>query len=153
MKKISLLIICLGYLLVAGCAESQKKSSITAVPGAMVTDGTITFEATGKAALTDVDDPLARVKAEAAAATTAKANLLELIKGAQIKSNIVVADLMYQSSKTTATVMGWMSRAKVTIAETPERLAPGSIVVAKATLTLDMADLANLQPKVLTLTE
>lgn len=112
MKKISLLIICLGYLLVAGCAESQKKSSIVTVPGAVVTDGMIIFEATGKAALTDLEDPLAKVKAEAAAAATAKANLLELIKGAEITSNVTVADLMYQSSNTTLKIMGWLSRTR-----------------------------------------
>lgn len=150
MKKISLLVICLGYLLVAGCAE---KSSITLVPGAVVTEGMVTFEATGKAALIDIDDPLARVKTEAAAATTAKANLLELVKGARINSTLVVSDLMYQSSKTKSTVMGWLSRAKVTIVSTPERLAPGTIIEAKATLSLNMAALASLQPKPLTLTE
>jgi hypothetical protein len=156
MKKFSLLSICLVFLLVAGCGPQPQKEAaqMQFIPGAVVSeDGAITFSASGKAAIADVDDPLARIKAEAAAAATAKSNLLELIKGAKISTNTVIADLMYESSKTEMEVMGWLSRAKVTITETSGRLVPGAIVEAIATLTLDQETFARLVPEELTFTE
>lgn len=153
MKKLCLFtLVCL--LVVVGCGPKKKASQMQFIPGAVVSDdGKITFSATGKSAITDIDDPLAKIKAEAAAATTAKANLLELVKGARISSDIVIADLMYQSSTTKATVMGWLSRATITITESAGRLASGAIVEALASITLDKDTIANLIPQELTITE
>ena len=155
MKKLGLFTLVCLLVVVVGCGPGQKKATqMQFVPGAeMLDDGSITFTASGKSAIVDINDPLARIKAEAAAATTARSNLLELIKGARISSDVVVADLMYKSSTTKTMVMGWLSRAKVTITQRAGRLAPGAIVEATATLTLDKEALANLSPEELTITE
>ena len=153
-SKLSLVILCLLVVGGMGCGPGKKASQIGFIPGADVSDdGAITFMASGKSAVGDIGDPLARIKAEAAAAATAKSNLLELIKGAKISSNTTIADLVYGSSTTESEVIGWLSRAKVTITETPGRLASGAVVEAIATLTLDKDTIANLSPKELTLTE
>ncbi len=156
MKKLSLAILFCCLLVVIGisCGPQKKAPQIQFIPGADVSDdGAITFSASGKSAIGDIDDPLARIKAEAAAATTARSNLLKLIKGAKISADTTVADLMYESSTTKSTVMGWLSRAKISLTESTGRLAPGAIVEAIATLTLDKDTLANLSAKELTFTE
>ena len=153
MKKLSLVILwCLLIVIGIGCTPGQKVSQI--VPGAEISDdGAITFEASGKSAIGDIDDPLARIKAEAAAATTARSNLLVLIKGTKISTDTSIADLMYESSITKSTVMGWISRCKITVSESSGRLTPGAIVEAIATLTLDKDTITNLAPEDLTYTE
>ena len=126
-------------VLCVGCAA-------TVVPGA-TTDkaGRSVFSARGQAIAAKEDDPVARAEAEVAAAVIAKANLLELVKGAHVESGVSVGDLMLKSQEAKVEVEGFLSRATVVVEPAAaSRLGSSPIVTATATLVLDCEDLANL---------
>jgi len=151
MKKWTLMLVAVVAVVLAGCQQMQR---IGYIPGATVgADGMVVFSAEGKSVVTNPDDPLSEVKAEVAAATLAKANLLEVIKGAPITSETNVSDLLYKNSEAELRVEGWLSRAVVTFEPREGRIAPSPIVCATATLTLDKKALMDLMPAQGTLVE
>jgi hypothetical protein len=125
--------------------------SSTAPSGAQVTEnGTFLFTATGQS-VANATDPASIAKAEIAAATIAKANLLESIKGALISNSVSVNNLMLESQAATATVQGWLSRAQVTITRVeptetklPVERNPMEIITAVASLEVAKDDVENL---------
>jgi len=129
----------LGLLLV-GCAAPV-------IPGAEVTeDGCYVFKAVGTSVVAKEDDPLSLVEAQVAACTMARANLLELVKGAMIESDVSVGDLMFKSQEARVSVAGFLGRAKVELVQAePSRLPQPMIVTAVATLTLTEDEIANLE--------
>jgi hypothetical protein len=114
------------------------------VPGATVEEGIVTFSAEGTAVVAKADDPLAMEEARIAAATIAKANLLEQINGAFITSKVTVEGLMLESQAASDVVRGWLSRATVEYAA-PEKVASPMTVTAVATLRLNKHELHNLK--------
>ncbi len=161
MKKVYISLICVASLiLMTGCQ--------LIVPGAEVTeDGAIIFSASGQSVATQLD-PLSVAKAELAAETVAKANLLEAVKGALVSSNVKVEGLVLTSQSAEKAVQGWLARAVVEIVAeevvvvpevvvvesnlpqpevvTPEVVLPETrIVTAIATLTLCEDDLENMK--------
>ena len=117
------------------------------VPGAEITEeGLIQFTAQGTSVIDQPESAWSKQKAYVAAETIAKANLLELVKGARVEGSAQVADLMFVSQEAAREVDGWLGRAKVTFSEGPEgtRRTEKEIVTATATLTLDEGSLANL---------
>jgi hypothetical protein len=125
-----------GFLavLLAGCVHR-------AVPGAVMTEeGTYLFEARGQSVIAKADDPLSLLEAELAAATMAKANLLEKVKGAFVTSNVLVGDLMLRSQEAAVIVEGFLSRATVYV-EAPSP----PVVTAVAMLELDACELSDLE--------
>jgi hypothetical protein len=141
----------LPILIAAAVTFLMTACSSTAPSGAQVTEnGTFLFSATGQS-VADSTDPVSIAKAEIAAATIAKANLLESIKGALISNSVTVNNLMLESQTATATVQGWLSRANVTITRvkpTPTNLpvekSPMEIITAVAALEVSEADVENL---------
>ena len=118
-----------------------------AVPGATVTDdGCIMFSADGEAVAAKEEDELSKAEARLAATVIAKANLLEKIKGAMVTKSESVGDLMFRSQEAELKVMGFLSRATVTIAGEPTtRLGATSVVKATASLTLSPDEMGTLE--------
>lgn len=157
-------------LMMTGCASSQENPEPAApqpseptmvVPGATVTeDGSLIFSAEGQSIAT-MESPISIAKAKVAAATTAKANLLEVIKGALISSSTKVEDLMLVSQSAEKKVNGWLARATVEIVpleeivvektnlpQEPDIEPTEQVVTAIATLILSQEDLDALKPYV-----
>ncbi len=136
--KVAFALLCAFAVVLVGCQTTPV------VPGATVTEeGAFVFSATGTSVIDQADSPLSKIKAYAAAETTAKANLLELIKGARVTGDTRVADLMFVSQEAEREVVGWLARTIVTFEEGPGRVEPDTIT-ATAALTLDSVSLANL---------
>ena len=149
-------------MIATGCAtmQQEKEVEVIAVPGAEVINGSVVFEGIGMSAVTDLESPLGMVKAKAAAAAIARANLLEVVKGAEISSGITVKEMAYESSSVESKVHGWLSRAKISYIEEEEegretRLGEkeAKVVKAKATLTLERGDLKQLLPETYSIAE
>ena len=130
-----LLAICL-----VGCAGPQ-------VPGADVTEtGAVVFSATGKSVVEEVGDAYSTIKAEAAAETMAKANLLGKIAGVSLSQGITVGDLLFESQEAQTAVAGWLARATVTFAETEAGLGPADpTIIATATLAISASEVDDLE--------
>ena len=130
-KKVALTVLGVLAIVLVGCAAAPV------IPGATINeDGAVVFSAEATSILDMPGSPLSEAKAEVAAATMAKANLLEVIKGAKVKSGVKVADLMFVSQEAEADVYGLLARANVTFASGPKRIEEQAIT-ATATLTLD----------------
>ncbi len=152
MKKIyiTMLFAAVAALLMTGCQ--------TEIPGATITDdGKIVFSATGQS-VAETESLINVIKAEMAASTVAKANLLEAVKGALVSSSVKVDDLMFTSQTAENVVNGWLARAVVTINEVEEVVVEETklpkepvvepsekIITATATLTLSKEDLKELK--------
>ena len=117
------------------------------VPGAEVTErGEIIFTATGTSVVAKEDDPLSQLEAEYAAATIAKAALLEKVSGAVLSGSVSVGDLMFESQDARVEVNGFLSRADIEILKpeaTKLRLPP--LVTAQATLRLSCDELRHIE--------
>jgi hypothetical protein len=139
--KGKLALVCVVVALVAGCAAP----SASLVPGGKMENGIVTFSAMGKSVVAKEGDPLSEVEAEVAAITLAKANLLELIKGARVGGSVTVGDLMFESQEATLEMMGFLSRAEISVVPRAEsRLGTPPYVAATATLRITKADLADM---------
>jgi hypothetical protein len=171
MKKVYITMLAAGSaaLMMTGCASSKaaapveevKAEPAIIVPGAIVTEnGAIVFSAAGQSVCL-TESPLSVAKAEVAATTVAKANLLEVVKGALVSSNAKVKDLVLTSQTAEKTVNGWLARATVEIVplkaivvektNLPTKQDTGpkeQMVTAIATLTLSAEDMDALKPYV-----
>ena len=139
--------------------EPEMTAPAVIIPGATVTeDGAIVFSAEGQS-VAKVMSPLSVAKAEAAAATIAKANLLEVVKGALVSSSVKVSDMVLAEQAAEKKVYGWLARATIEIIDAPEAVVEKTnlpaepdetpefrIVTAIASLTLAEEDLANFKP-------
>ena len=126
-------------IVLAGCSTCR-------VPGAKMTEnGTIMFSATGTSVVARPDDALSLVEAQVAAATIAKANLLEKIKGGLVASGVTVGDLMFEKQEAQVRVDGFLARADVAFMEAePSRLSTPLTVTAVASLELTKEQLEML---------
>jgi len=124
---------------ISGCGAS-------AVPGAEVTQsGGIAFTAQGSSVVAKEGDPLALLEARIAASTSAKAKLLEKVKGAYITGSETVGDLMFESQKASSEVEGWLRSVTVSFeAPEPTRSQKGQIITATAVLHLPKGKVENL---------
>ena len=125
-------------LVLTGCAAVRT-------PGAEITEtGMIIFRGEGTSVIAREGDFLSRLEAQIAAETIAKVNLLEKIKGAEIRGSVAVEDLMYQSHEAEMHVEGFLGG--VTISYDEERMAAEPMTVtAIATLELTPAELRKLE--------
>jgi hypothetical protein len=103
----------------------------------------VTFSADGTSAVSAEGDALAVAKAQVAAATLAKANLLEKIKGARVNNEVRVADLLFKSEAARTAVTGWLSRATLTPGET-SRISEATMITCTATLSITTKELKSL---------
>lgn len=151
----------IAVLMVTGCQSPEpvivvepapEPDPVVIVPGATATDaGTLIFSAEGQS-IAAASDQVSLAKARVAAATVAKANLLETIKGALVSSSVNVGDLMFKSQEASTTVQGWLARTSVVVEDIvveASRLpapAPGDqIVTAVASLEISACDLDDLK--------
>lgn len=134
--KVKAALVLVGVLVLglAGCR--------TPVPGAEeVTWGRFVFTAEATSIVAKEEDPVSLLEAQAAAATMAKANLLALIKGAEVSSEVTVGDLMFESQQASEHVDGFLARATISYAE--DCPLPGT-VTACARLELSRRELKRL---------
>jgi len=140
--KYSMIAALLGVLVFAvGCQTAPV------VPGARTVDSKIVFCATGTSVAASTSD-LDIEKARVAAAVIAKANLLELIKGAQVSASASVEGLEFQGQEAATMVEGLLARAVISYLptpEVPEYEEPKLTVTAKATLALSPEEVAVLK--------
>ncbi|MDP6438523.1 MAG: hypothetical protein QGH74_02715 [Candidatus Brocadiia bacterium] len=138
--KLALTFAALLAISLVGCASAPT------IAGADSADGAIVFSATGKSIVDEVGDPYALITAEAAAGTTARANLLGKIKGVSLSQGVSVGDMLFESQEAEAAVAGWLARATVTFALAEERRGdPDPTITATATLTLSADEFASLE--------
>jgi len=131
MRKISLTVLCLMAIVLVGCQTGPV------IPGAVINDeGAVVFSAEGTSVIQEPGNPISEAKAELAAVTIAKANLLALIKGEVLTSKVRVADLEFLSEEASSAVRGLLARATVTC-KPGDKMLEGQAVVATATLVLD----------------
>ena len=130
MRKISLTVLCLMAIVLVGCQTGPV------VPGATTAEGAVVFTATAKSVIDEPGNPISEAKAELAAATIAKANLLALIKGEKLASGVRVADLMFVSHQASSMVNGLLARTTV-VCTKGDKMLEGQMVLATATLALD----------------
>ena len=170
MKKVYITMVATGVaaLMITGCKSPEpapepvvveEEAPMLIVPGATVTeDGMIMFTAEGKS-VAETTDALSVAKAEVAAKVVAKANLLEIVKGALVSSSAKVSNLMLVEQSAEQKVYGWLARTTVEIVEVEKPIAEKTnlpvdpvaepktqIVTAIATLTLSEEDFANFEP-------
>jgi hypothetical protein len=145
MKKSLLYTAIMSGLLFTGCATVREPVEVAVEPA------TITFSAEGSSVASPAD-PLSLAKAELAASTIAKANLLEKLKGSVLANDVKVQDLMFVSQKATLSVYGWVNRVNIEIVEDevvptnlPKKVADSDVVTAVATLELTMDEYNNLE--------
>ena len=139
--KLALTFAALLAICLVGCAVPGP-----VVAGATIEDGAIVFSATGKSIVEEVGDPYATIKAEAAAETTAKANLLGKISGMSLAEGISVGDLHFESQEAEAAVAGWLARATVTFNVPEPGLGPDNpTIIATARLALSAAEYESLE--------
>jgi hypothetical protein len=111
--------------------------STMTVPGAEVTDnGNLLFSAEASAPVMKADDAMAMLEAQTAAATMAKANLLEKIKGAFVAGKVEVKDLTFAAQGAATRVDGVLSRVNVTIMPMERTGQMAMVVTAVASLEL-----------------
>ncbi len=142
--KLALMFAVVLAISLVGCAGAPT------VAGADSADGAIVFSATGKSIVDEVGDPYATIRAEAAAATTAKANLLGKIAGVSLSAGTNVDDMLFASSEAEAAIAGWLARATVTfvsaVADTGFSAGdPDPTITATATLVLSSDEYASLE--------
>ncbi len=137
MRRLTILAGATLALLLIGCA-------LRPVPGGVETGrGTLRFEAEGKSVVARSDDPLSLLEARLAAATIAKANLLEKVQGAYVMGEVNVDDLMFREQEAVAVVEGFLPRVEVTqVAQ--EASTEGSVVTAVASVELTRRELRRL---------
>jgi len=122
---------------VAGCA-------MPLVPGGEWTErGTVVFRAEAWSLVAKADDPLSVLEAKHAAATMAKAALLEKVVGAQVSGRVGVDGLMFQEQEAVVEVEGTLSRARVEFVEPVPDAEPG-LITAVAELELSRRQLRRL---------
>ena len=117
------------------------------VPGAETVGSKVVFSATGSSVAAS-ENGLDIEKARVAAAVIAKANLLELIKGAHISSSVSVDDLEFASQEAATMVEGLLARARISYAtteEVPEYEKPALTITATASLALQPSEVAFLK--------
>jgi len=118
---------------------------MTQVPGAVCTEnGTYLFSAEGSSPVLKPDDPMALLEARVAAATIAKANLLEKIKGAAVDSMVRAEDLAFAKQVANVNATGLLSRVTITYHPTDRTGRDAMIVTAVATLELSKDEIDNL---------
>lgn len=138
----------IAALTFTGCATVQEPVETTPEAPAPTS---VTFTSEG-VSVADPSDALSVAKAEITAATIAKANLLEKLKGSVLSNNVKVSDLMFVSQEAELSVYGWLNNVTVEIVEeeppAPTNLpveSPESVVVtATATVEVSMEDLEDL---------
>jgi hypothetical protein len=129
MKAMLASLVVLSVVLV-GCSSMH-------VPGAEMTPrGTLLFSAEGYSPILKADDAMALLEARAAAATIAKANLVEKIKGAYVASNVEVRDLAFAAESAAVNTEGLLSRAEVTYMPLDRTGQMAMVVTAVASLEL-----------------
>ncbi|MCK4564864.1 MAG: hypothetical protein KAU94_09345 [Verrucomicrobia bacterium] len=137
----------------AALAEADiKTQAAKRIPGATLTQtGTLLFAAQGQSVAVAEEGPLGVAKARLAAETIAKANLLELLKGALISGSVTVGDMMFQSQLVSTTVTGWLGGVTLETVSTvneqsrlPNAEPVDQMITAKATLELSMEAWENL---------
>ena len=149
MKKTYITVVCVAIasLLISGCqsADVATTEPVVIEPEVMV------FSATGQSVAT-TDDAMSMAKAELAATTVAKANLLAKIKGELISGSAEVSDLMFVSQAAKTTVNGWMSNAQIKIVKAqkeltnlPEEEPVTQIVTAVASLEVSQEDMDDMK--------
>lgn len=117
---------------------------LRAAPGGLETErGTVRFEAEGSSVIAKPDDPLSVLEARLAAATIAKANLLEKVQGARVASEVSVDDLMFREHEAVVAVEGVLPRVEVSYLEPAEEPA-GAVVTAVASVELTRRELRHL---------
>ena len=145
-----------GAAVLSGCqtgntgqAPTQEKT----VPGANVNEqGLLVFTAQGQSVAKAGEGAMGIAKARIAAETIAKANLLEVVKGALITGSVTVGDMAFESQAVSAQVNGWLSGAEVktSVPDTMQSRLPGAkpvdqLITSTATLKLSPAALKNLR--------
>lgn len=119
----------LGFVVI-GCGTPM-------VPGATVTeDGTYLFSAEGTSPVLKADDAMSLLEAKVAAATIAKANLIEKIKGAAIDSMVRTEDLAFARQAASTNAAGLLARATVTYLPSDRTGREAMLVTAVASLEL-----------------
>jgi len=143
MKSLSLGLTAFLLTFITGCATTKTPAPVTAPAKPSST----TFTATG-VSVGDPSDSLSMAKAEVAATTIAKANLLEKLKGSVLSNEVSVTDLKFTSQAAKLTVTGWLNRADVVIIEEEEepsnlpKVTEDSVIVtAVASLKVTYAEL------------
>lgn len=129
-----------------------KAQAAQSIPGSTLTQtGTLLFAAEGQSVAVAEDGALGIAKARLAAETIAKANLLEVLKGALISSSVTIGDMMFQSQIVSTTVNGWLGGVTLetnTSANEQSRLPNADpvdqMITAKATLELSAEAWENL---------
>jgi hypothetical protein len=123
------------------------------IPGSTLTkNGTLLFKAEGQSVAIAGDGAIGVAKARLAAETIAKANLLELLKGALISSSVTVGDMMFQSQVVSTTVSGWLGGVVLETSSTenvqsrlPNAKPVDQIITSKASLEISKDAWKNLQ--------
>ncbi len=138
----------------AARAEADTKAQAAkSVPGSTLTQtGTLMFTAQGQSVAAAEDGALGIAKAQLAATTIAKANLLEILKGALISSSVTVGDMEFQSQAVSATVSGWLGGVIVETSSSateqsrlPDAEPVDQMITATATLELSSEAWENLK--------
>ncbi len=108
-----------------------KAQAAQSIPGSTLTQtGTLLFKAEGQSVAVAEDGALGVAKARLAAETIAKANLLEILKGALVTSSVTIGDMMFESQLVTTTVSGWL----------------GGVTLETGSSTADQSRLPNAEP-------
>lgn len=138
----------------AARAEADTKTQAAqSIPGSTLTQtGTLMFTAQGQSVAVAEDGALGVAKAQLAAETIAKANLLEVLKGALISSSVTVGDMEFQSQAVSATVSGWLGGVILETSSSaneqsrlPDAEPVDQMITAKATLELSSEAWKNLK--------
>lgn len=145
MKLLYPIMAALVALAFTGCATVEEPVEV-----AEPAPTTVTFTAEGSS-VADPTDALSIAKAEVAAATVAKTNLLEKLKGSVLSSNAKVADLMFVSQLAESSVYGWLNKASIEIVEQeavptklPAEMAEEVVITAIASVEIPIEDLEDL---------
>ena len=138
----------------AARAEADTKAQAAqSIPGSTLTQtGTLLFTAEGQSVAVAEDGALGVAKARLTAETIAKANLLEILKGALVSSSVTVSDMMFQSQLVSTTVSGWLGGVILTTSSSaneqsrlPNAEPVDQIITSTATLELSEEAWENLK--------
>lgn len=142
-KYVGILFAIVASITLSGCQSGATGATKT-------DDGLFMFSATGQS-VANMSDPMSIVKAEVAAATTAKANLLEELKGALVSGSTKVSNLTLDSQTATTAVSGWISRIETVTSSTepkmsnlPQQLPESQIITATAMLKLTKKEIKDI---------
>ncbi len=130
-----------------------KAQAAQSIPGSTLTQaGTLLFKAEGQSVAVAGDGALGVAKARLAAETIAKANLLEILKGALVTSSVSIGDMMFESQLVTSTVSGWLGGVVLETGSSaneqsrlPNAEPVDQMITAKATLELSAEAWENLK--------